>query len=345
MITILSVFTTASNAKLPILQILLLCMIFSGCSATVKLSGSGRTVSSFDGYPLLTYELFSDDVELAQSTPRAILFYIQGSEYATVLNERTMHTLASAAIFGSRVVVVEKRGVMQDTVNLDTCYYYAEKDIRVQDHLQVMAAYLQGVDSSVPVIVMGGSEGGDIAAAVAAQEKRTTHLLLLGSGGGWNQEKELRTLVQREPGYLGVSGVEEYDSIISQIKERPHSTEMWAGHPFKRWSSYLFSPPVESLLTLDIPILMIHGEKDINVPVESARAVVEAFKQKGKENLTYREYADANHQFIRTSDGSTLFPVIEVDIVQWLQDQGILQQSEAQVFIKRVKGAHPEAFK
>ena len=329
-------------AKLLLLLSLILSSSFAGCHSPISLKASNHIVHGFDRYPLSTYVLTGDEGFSVE--PRSILFYIQGSSYKTVLNQGTMHTLASSVALGSHAIIVEKRGITQQNVLLDTCYYYAEKSTRVNDHLAVIEAFLKDADTTMPVILIGGSEGGDVAAAVAEREERVTHLILLGTGGGWSQEEELRKLIEEEPGYLGLKNRDEYDSIIVEIKKRPTSLEMWAGHPFKRWSSYLFDPPIGSLIELDIPIFLAHGSLDKSVPVGSAQAVVKAFEGAGKHNLTYREYNNANHSFVDETTDIFLYPLLEIDIVEWLSEHGVLSESEKHKFIKRVKGAHPEVF-
>ena len=48
---------------------------------------------------------------------------------------------------------------------------------------------------------------------------------------------------------VGLSKVEELDRAFEQIKARPESDEGWLGHPFRRWSSFLWSPQKSAILT------------------------------------------------------------------------------------------------
>ncbi len=338
------VMMTTGRFGIATLPLLLFSLLIVGCSTRITMSGKGREVQSFDGYPLFTYDLSADRTVRSGSEPQALFFYIQGSDYAPVLSESAMNALSSAAIMGCRVIAAEKRGVTRDSVDIDTCLYYASKEIRIKDHMSVIDFYLREAPPNVPVILMGTSEGGDIAAEVAARETRITHLLLIGTGGGWTQEKELRRLIEASPGYLGLTTPDELDSILAQIGERPNSLELWAGHPFRRWSSYLFDPPVNALLSVDIPIFLAHGADDHSVPVGSARELVRIFEEKGKENLTYREYPGGNHQFLR-EDGVSILPLLEVDLIEWFVDRGVLSDSEGKMFTGHVRKAHPELFK
>jgi alpha-beta hydrolase superfamily lysophospholipase len=95
---------------------------------------------------------------------------------------------------------------------------------------------------------------------------------------------------------------------------------------------------------VDAPILLIHGNADTSVPVASARAVRDAFAAAGKTNLSYLEYAGADHRFT-SADGASVFPRVEIDLVSWLKDTGAMPAAEADEFARRVKRAHPEAFR
>ncbi len=302
-----------------------------------------KTVTANDGYPLISYALKIEPNIFKGKSPKIMLFYIQGAEYDTVLSK--VGVLAGSTAIGASVVVLEGRGIDEDrNIDVDECYGYSMKEIRIDDHLKVINEYLKDIDSNIPVLIMAEGEGGYIASVVATREKRVTHLILLGSGGGWRRAKEFEFFLSKRSGYFGIHNLEELNSIFEDIKAQPDSMKMWAGHPYVMWSFYLWKRPMDYLEKLDIPIFVAHGDKDENIPVESARAVQNRFEKLGKDNLTYKEYQNMGHYFVNLSDGLLMSPLIEVDILEWMEEHQILSNSQKTGFEKRVKNAHPEFF-
>jgi hypothetical protein len=176
--------------ELVYLRFLILFMITLLCGCVgFSIHPEKKIVMSDDHYPLISYEL-KFDKHIISSTPKykGFLFYIQGSEYNSVL--RNLHRLAGMTAAGFRVVVLEKRGVYSETdVNLTEAHQFSDKEFRVKDELTVINEYLRDISLAERqnVLLIGGSEGGDVASVVAEREKRITQLILLGSGGGWSQ--------------------------------------------------------------------------------------------------------------------------------------------------------------
>jgi pimeloyl-ACP methyl ester carboxylesterase len=322
----------------------LLLFLFLPCwsTAQVTINAIGTEIPASDGFPLLAFELFKGKKHKPPKHPSGLFFYIQGSEPATVTDK--IGLLASAVIMHGRVILVEKRGCTPEKIDSATFYRYDDKATRISDHLEVINRYLKNLPPSLPVVVVGGSEGGDIAAALAQKCPRITHLILIGSGGGISQKTEFEQMVAQQPGYLGCQNVRELDSTFALIRHSPDSLAMWAGHPYKRWNSYLYDSTITFLHQVGIPILMFHGDADANVPVASARSLHAAFQKTGKTNLTYIEYRDVDHTLMNVRDGKSRYPVMEVDIVDWMTREGLIPEKYARRLTKRVKKAHPDVF-
>ena len=335
-----------NRRKLGISTLVILSFIlFNGCSEfqTWSLVPKKQTVISDDGYPLITYKLIMKPDIFKGKPPRMLIFYIQGSEYETALSKAGV--LAGSTAIGASVVVLERRGIYENqNIDWDTCYKFSMKEVRVEDHLKVIRECLKTIDYEIPVIIMAANEGGDIASVIAAREKRITHLILLGSGGGWSHAEELKYFLSTKGYYFDIDSSDKINSIFEDVKSNPDSMKMWAGHPYRRWNSYLWDRSVDHLVKLDIPIFLAHGNKDESVPVESSRAVRAIFEKLGKKNLTYKEYENANHLFVNLKDGLLMSPLIEVDLLEWFENLKIISHSERVAFEKRVKKAHPEFF-
>lgn len=325
---------------------LLACLLtLTGCARTsITIATETSTLTADDGYPLTRYRLMDWDGDHPRfAQPRGVVYYVQGSDDRTALD--ATEKMAAAAAMGLDVVMIERRGVTREgLIKPEDAHRYATKQTRVADTLAMIRNDLATRKQGGPVLLVGASEGGDIAAAVAPREPRVTHLVLLGSGGGMTQADELRSMWRSLPPQMGIRSPSDLDPIFADIRAHPDADTRWFGHPYRRWASYAFDRPLDDLLNVNAPILLIHGDADANVPVTSARAVRDAFATAAKTNLTYLEYPNADHRFA-LPDGSSAFPRVEVDLVAWLRDTGAMPAAEADEFTRRVKRAHPEAFR
>jgi pimeloyl-ACP methyl ester carboxylesterase len=317
-----------------------------GCASfpqAIEIQALGRKVQSEDGHSLAAYELRLRGEPASRRQPRALLFYVQGSENESCL--KSIEHLAGASAMGARVVLMERRGIgFEGAIDRDAAVAASTKPIRVADHRAVIDAFLRDAPAGVPVILVGASEGGDVASAIAAREPRISHLVLVGCGGGWSQAEELARELERTGAVLGITSRRELEDRFGAIRSRPDSLESWAGHPYRRWSSFLWSPPMDDLLQVQAPILAVHGSEDRNVPVGSARALRDAFWARGRGNLTYLEYAGLDHRLVDPKSGRSGFPRFEVDLLGWLEATGAVTRAEASTMAARVRRAHPEAF-
>jgi pimeloyl-ACP methyl ester carboxylesterase len=319
--------------------------LLGGCtqmSSSVTIATEFREVKADDGFPLQAYTLFQWDGGRVHDPARGVVLYVQGSDDASVLG--ASDRLAGACLMGMDVALVERRGVRSDApVDREVARRFAEKRVRVGDELARLRDELSRTKSKGPVIVVGASEGGDVASAVAALEPRVTHVILMGSGGGWTQAQELMSMRASLPPSLGLKSDSDLQRVFDDIKANPQADKEWFGHPYRRWATYMFDAAVDDLLKVNVPIFMVHGDRDQSVPVGSARAVVERFERAGKKNLKYVELAGVDHQ-MRTPKGDSAFPRVEVEMVRWLGATGAIDAAHAEVFERRVKAAHPEAF-
>ncbi len=321
----------------------LLVLICSTANAQFSATTVKKIITSDDGYPLISYRLKMVPDMYKGKPSKALIIYIHGSTCESVLSK--MDFLAGPLLFGASVVVLERRGIDENRkADEATCNEFSGKETRVEDHLRIIREYSAKLPKETPVILIGGSEGADVAATVAAREPRVTELVLIGGGGAWTQAEEFQHFLTAKGSLLGLSKKEELDKIFDDIKANPDSLKMWAGHSYRRWSSYLWDRPSDYLVKLDIPIFVAQGDKDDSVPVGSARALSKLFSDLGKTNLTYKEYKNANHSFINVTNGVRMTPLMETDILQWLRDLHILSDTETETFIQRVKKAHPECF-
>jgi pimeloyl-ACP methyl ester carboxylesterase len=161
------------------------------------------------------------------------------------------------------------------------------------------------------IVAMGISEGGQLATRLASEDSRLTHLVSVISTG---LNQFFSSIVNRRmdaaTGALthedAQKEVESLFAIYKDIYENPDSIDKWYyGHPYKRWGSFCHFIPVDHLIELDIPILLVNGTADRSSPILQSDYVMLEFIRRGKTNLTYHVIPGMGHslQGVIVEDG------------------------------------------
>ncbi len=132
--------------------------------------------------------------------------------------------------------------------------------------------------------------------------------------------------------------------MFATIEASEDSTLHWQGYPYKRWKTYMNDSALAHLQKVNIPILLVHGSADASVPVLSAHRLDSALRAQGKTNITYKEYQGVDHSLVHQPTGKSHYPLLEVDMVNWLNRHGVVKDLEATIFIKRIKKNHRDLF-
>lgn len=285
----------------------------------LRIVAYGKNVVADDGFVLTVRSLHLKG-RPRDEVPKAWMFYLVGSEPVSVTSAAAEY--AEAIAQGFVVVLLQPRGVSSDgTVDLEVFRQYETRQRRVADEIAVMDAYLQD-SASVPVLLVGSSLGGVVAADVAARDARVTHLLMMGSGGGWTHAEEAAFFLEQGQGPPDITTLEALNAKFDEIRAAPDSGELWFGHPFRMWSSYLWFRPMAGLITRSIPIFLAQGTADTATPVESARAMRDEFAHLGLGNLTYAEYPGLDHHFNNEAGESRLID-LQKDVYAWTAATGL----------------------
>jgi len=137
-----------------------------------------------------------------------------------------------------------------------------------------------------PIVLVGTSEGGPISLEMAELAPDIARVAVIGAGG-MTQRKELELLAEQR------GALDDFQRIAARIDANPDSTELFAlGYPHAYWSAVLDRSPARYLESLTMPILLIIGANDENVPVSSAR-----FANSVLSNSQLVEWPDADHFF------------------------------------------------
>jgi pimeloyl-ACP methyl ester carboxylesterase len=301
----------------------LLAALYASCNTsgpTLYIVAHKKDVVADDGFVLTVRDLHLKG-HAQDEVPGAWMFYLVGSEPVSVMDAAGQY--ADMIAQGFVVVLLQPRGVSSTgTVDQEVFRQYETRQRRVADQIAVMDAYLAD-SGSVPVLLMGSSLGGVVAADVAARDGRVTHLFMMASGCGWTQAEEMTLFVERGQVPPGISSVEELNAKFDEIQAAPDSGEVWFGHPFRMWSSYLWFRPMDGLTTLPIPMFLAQGTADEATPVESARAMRDEFARLGLTNLTYVEYPGLDHHFSNEAGESRLID-LQKDAYAWISQTGLI---------------------
>lgn len=256
-----------------------------------------------------------------------ILIVLQGSSCRSVYKDAFN---AGSFVDQNKVsrLDVEKYGLDKNSSTCPSSYLLNNTiDQRISDYLQVISSIRKTSHSwwDGKVYILGGSEGGLLAPILANSIPETTKTVIMAGGTGWTMREEMLFLLEAK---LKKQGLEE-KIVKNEIKKmnlvfddailNPTSDKSYYGNSntHKWWASILNLRPLNLMLKQDFPILMVHGDRDDSVPVESARATVSTFQSVGKSNLTYVEYKDLDHQWNDSSGDSHINDVM-ADVLKWL---------------------------
>ena len=168
-------------------------------------------------------------------------------------------------------------------------------------------------------------EGADVAAAVTAQDDRVTHVAYL-SGGGAAQFFDFFVQTRKRLAKEGASP-EEVETQIAGLEEQireiladPESeTKMFAGHAYKRWSTFATVAAADNLAAGKAKLFLAHGVEDESVPIESFDQLVVDLLRKGRQNVTVRRYPGCDHSYIRVGEEPSNDPFQKVigEVIAW----------------------------
>ncbi len=240
---------------------------------------------------------------------------------------------------GFAVLRVDKRGVGQSTGNYDvsTTEDFAADVIAGIEYLKTR----KEVDAEL-IGLIGHSEGGLIAPMVAVKSKDVAFIVLMAGGGVTGEATlyEQETLISRALGVteeqishqidfqkqvlsviINESDLEKADKLLREIvakqlanlpKEEQQSCADTIEAQIKRinsrWFRYFLTyDPITSLKHLKIPVLVIYGELDCQVPPKQNLPVIaKILEEAGNRNYRIIELPKLNHFFQTCESGSIL---------------------------------------
>jgi len=229
-----------------------------------------------------------------------IIFAIQGSSCESAFQ---WHVDLSDQVssLGLGLIVLEKQGISKDGIN---SFEYSQTNClqtRLEDYIFCLEnMYMINPSWEGKVIFWGESEGGMLAANLAAQMPETMAVLLFATGGGMKPREEVKWTIHHRLEEYGALQ-DEIDQYMSSLDEQldvmmldPTPNKQFFGNTYKWWASLLAADEaVISLNQLSLPICLVHGVEDSQIPILSADLAAEVLRE--THALTYLRLEGYGH--------------------------------------------------
>ena len=272
------------------------------------------SIAAEGGTSLTLYAVDVGDASAA-AVPRRMLF-VSGSGCTSLRHFLSPYLASLRAPY--RVYAVQKPGVGDGDLGL-TCsdaFHTADTLPLILARQRAALDWLRrgGDGAHGPVTLFGVSEGGGIAVALAAEAGPAVvdRVVVVGSGG-LPLRRSLQILASRDQLPIDL------DVLSAEVASEPHSVaKRRFGHAHAYWSSMLGADPLPAYLRLQVTTLVLFGERDRSVPVESAWHLRDALRMAGRRNVTVVSIPGADHALHR--DGRDLKAPLFRRVSAWLTD-------------------------
>jgi len=149
--------------------------------------------------------------------------------------------------------------------------------------------------------LLGLSEGANIGPMIAAKDPSIRALVIM-AGSAANGREILNWQVRYDTALMEGLTDEERDRVL---KKRMMDVEKWIAEGItKRWrKSFVEYNPLPTARNVRCSVLIIHGDRDANVPVKHAHLLAEAMRAGGNADVTVWILPNHNHLFLKDPDG------------------------------------------
>jgi pimeloyl-ACP methyl ester carboxylesterase len=287
------------------------------------------TISKINPYPNIATVTYGNNTayEFRNAKTDKLFIYLEGSGLNSVMGTKDEKRWYSIN-FGYFIVQA-----LQDTYNIIIPEkfnmhlggnYVNNPEIKrmytienlAENYARIINSYLSEHTYS-SVILSGQSEGACVLPLVYGKiidKERITSMVAL-AYGGLSLYEQRKILADSE-----LPMPEEWkdlfrntDEYKKDIELSPNSLGDLAGLPYIWYNSILDYRPYDSYVNINIPVLFIHGERDVNVPVESTRYIQENLPNKP---FDYLYCEDADHNFATPK----AIKMLRQDAVRWISE-------------------------
>ena len=287
-------------------------------------------------YPNITFNQFEKNDMLVNfyllpgQNSKTLYIFLDGTSKQSVLGIQKNGSWTTLGIpyFLRKLLPLDADLLVPEKINLEPGEEVSTNRLAIKEdtlknklllYTPILDRYITRNSNYAHIYLLGYSEGGFLIPKLYTQLKNKQHIsgiILCGSGGLSDYEtlKIQQASTQNfTPEYK--ANLKELDRAVRKIKLRPTLTDhYYFGWTYAKWADYLSYRPIQDLVKISIPILVIHGDQDLNIPVESSRYIQRAFQKNKKTNLTYIELPNSNHIF------NAQFDTIIDEIQHWTDE-------------------------
>jgi pimeloyl-ACP methyl ester carboxylesterase len=255
-----------------------------------------------------------------------LLIALQGSDCNSVKQDAFIRDHAKNVWPSADMLLLEKPGITTSLTfssnpeRPDCPATYIRQDNpaqRVKD-LKAVASEVLGKGKYTRVIAIGGSEGAVIVAKFAAETGLPGAAVLINGGGRWFLDDVLHNIRSTSSADTLQSDLKGFKGFAEQVlSSEPFDIEV-SNHGYGWWRSMLTQDFQSVLGEIKVPVLIVQGERDVNVSPEAAIEMVNSLRKSGKTNLELAVYPDLNHA-LATPDGQYRTQQVLADINVWLK--------------------------
>jgi len=150
--------------------------------------------------------------------------------------------------------------------------------------------------------LLGLSEGGSIGPMIAASDP-SIYALVIMAGSARNgikiTEYQRRLKIDERS---DLTDVEKERELSKSMKGLRHALSRGEGSPWIR--SFYYYMPLPTAKKVFCPVLILHGDKDANVPVDDAHYLANAMRISGNTDVTVKIFTNHNHLFLEDPVGN-----------------------------------------
>ena len=253
--------------------------------------------------------------------PRSAIFFVQGSGCHSLGFFMRSYFAGLSGTY--RIYATQKPGVGRTSAGLVCSDAYLDWNSfpQIVAHNREALRVVMARHGGSLAAVIGVSEGGTVAAQLAAENPQIRRLVVIGSGGlPFRKAAQLLAAKRGEP-------PSSIDAAFARIAADPDNARATVyGMTHRYWSTLLDVDPTPTFLKLKQPTLLVMGELDQSVPIESAVHLRNEMAAAKRSNFALEVVPGASHLLVR--DGVDQKPAVMRRIGVWLDGTPSFHQGE-----------------
>jgi len=159
-----------------------------------------------------------------------------------------------------------------------------------------------GVDTH-RVFLLGHDLGGYLAPRIAADDGKLTGLIMLAANVSPLEDIMIYNLAAVKVSQKNIDSAKLQAARVKKLESGDSDAPSILGLPAEYWLDLKGYNPVEAAAKLNIPILVIHGERDFQVPAQDLKLWQEGLGE--RRNVTIHSYPALDHLMVAGEGEST----------------------------------------